>query len=583
MPPPQARSNAEVAAAFRELADLIEIVGGDRFRILAYRRAAETISNLGLDVADLENRELTSFRGIGRATAGKVEEFLTTGTMAKLDEMRGLVPAGLRELTALAGLGPKKAMLLHAELGIANLDDLRAAIGSQQVREVRGLGPKTEENLRRALDRYSPEEQRMLLGQALSIAEEMVATLSEADKVKRVAYAGSLRRMKETIGDIDLLASSSDAEAVMDAFSALPGVIRVAARGRTKSTAVTRHGVQVDIRVVAPAQFGAALQYFTGSKEHNVKVREHAVKLGYKLSEYGLFRVKGDELVAAETEEEVYAALDMLTPPPTMREDRGEVELALARELPLPVEQGDLRGDLQGHSTYSDGRLSIGKMAEAALARGYEYWAVTDHGRRLSVVKHLELEDIARQAREIQKVNRALRGRIKVLHGVELNIGADGGLDYPDEVLAGFDIVVASIHSAPWDKEGMTKRLLRAIDNPHVDVIGHPSGRRMGGVRRREGGEFDLAAVFKAAAKRRVAMEVNANEHRLDLRDEHVRVANDLGCLFAISTDAHMISDLDYMRLGVFTAQRGWVTKERVLNTWGLSKLEGFVRERRSE
>ncbi|MGH9196298.1 MAG: PHP domain-containing protein, partial [Acidimicrobiia bacterium] len=418
-----------------------------------------------------------------------------------------------------------------------------------------------------------------LLGRSLAIAEEMVSLLLEVKSVHRVEYAGSLRRMKETIGDIDLLAASSEATLVMDAFSSLPGVIRVVARGSTKSTVVTRHGVQVDIRVVAPGEFGAALQYFTGSKEHNVKVREHAVKQGYKLSEYGLHRVKGSKLVAAETEEEVYSALGMQTPPPTIREDRGEVELALRGELPVLVELSDVKGDLQGHSTYSDGRLPIRKMAEAAAERGLKYWAVTDHGRGLSVVKHLEVADIDRQADEVAKVNAALEGKITVLHGVELNIGPEGELDYPDEILAKFDFVLASVHSPPWEKERMTKRLIRAIENPHVDVIGHPAGRRIG---RRPGGEFDAVAVFKAAAKQRVAMEVNSNEQRLDLRDDHVRVANDLGCLFAISTDAHRVSDLAYLRLGVFTAQRGWVQKESVINTWPLSKLQKFVGERRN-
>lgn len=573
------KSNSEVAAAFSELADLIEIAGGDRFRILAYRRAAETLSEIGIDVDDLSSAELKSLRGVGKATADKVQEFIKTGTMAKLEEMRRRVPSGIRELTRLGGLGPKKAMLLYSELGISNMDELRSAIDAQQVRDIAGLGPKTEENLARALERYSPTESRMLLGRSLEIAEEMVGWLSEVKEIKRVEYAGSLRRMRETIGDIDLLAASSDSASVMDAFSSQPGVVRVVAKGKTKSTVVTRHGVQVDIRVVAPEEFGAALQYFTGSKDHNVRVREHAVKLGFKLSEYGLHRVKGNKLIAAETEEEVYEALGMQTPPPTIREDRGEVELALRGELPTLVEPQDIKGDLQGHSTYSDGRLTIQKMAEAASDRGMKYWAVTDHGRRLSVVKHLDIEDIDRQATEVSNVNRALEGRISVLHGVELNIGPEGELDYPDEVLSKFDLVVASVHSPPWDKEGMTRRTIRAIENPFVDVIGHPTGRRIG---QRPGGEFDGVAVFKAAAKHRVAMEVNANEQRLDLRDEHVRIANDLGCLFAVSTDAHKVSDLNFLRLGVFTAQRGWVRKDSVINTWSLSKLQRFIRERRN-
>lgn len=568
------RNNSEVAAALNELADLMEISGGEKFRVLATRRAAETIGRLASDIADLSEKELTSLRGVGASTAKKVREYLSAGTMKGLEDLRAVVPSGVRQLTGLAGLGPKKAMLLHSELGIETLDDLRRAIDEQKVREVKGLGPKTEENLLKALAQYSSEERRMLLGDALAIAEEMVEALSLETMVERVSYAGSLRRMKETIGDIDLLASSRRPETVMDVLASLPNVLEVLARGPTKSSVATKRGVQVDIRVVAPDEYGAALQYFTGSKDHNVKVREHAVKLGFKLSEYGLFEVKSGKRLAAGTEEEVYAALDMQTPPPTMREDRGEVELALRGELPKVVEIKDIKGDLQGHSRYSDGRASILEMAEAAAERRLAYWAVTDHGRRLANVKHLEIEDIERQSDEVRKVNERLGGRMTVLHGVELNIAADGSLDYPDEILERFDIVVTSVHSPPWDRRGMTRRLLAAISNPYVDVIGHPTGRRIG---RRPGGEFDLAEVFKAAAASGVAMEINANPERLDLRDDHARAAGEFGCLFAISTDAHKFADFDNLRLGVYTAQRGWVAKESVINAWPLSKLKRFL------
>jgi DNA polymerase (family 10) len=573
------RTNRELAAAFRELADLMEITGAERFRILAYRRAAETISRLGVDVGTLSDKELTSLRGVGVATAKKIREFLETGRMEKLDELRLVVPAGVRELTSLAGLGPKKAMLLHAELGISTLDDLREAIEKQRVRAVRGLGTKTEENLQKALAQYSVEERRILLGVALRTAEEIVAALSEFKAIKRVSYAGSLRRMRETIGDIDLLAASPDPPKVMDAFTSLSGMLRVIARGPTKSSVVTREGIQVDLRVVAPDEFGAALQYFTGSKEHNVKVREHAVKMGLKLSEYGLFKVGSGERIAAQTEEEVYGALGMQTPPPTMREDRGEVELALSGELPSPIELRDIKGDLQGHSRYSDGRETIADMARAAAEVGYKYWAVTDHGQQLAVVNHLTSDDIDRQAAEVAEVNRSLAGKITVLHGVELNISPSGELDYPDEVLRKFDVVVASVHSPPWDRDGMTRRIIRAIENPNVHIIGHPTGRRIG---KRAGGEFDLVKVFKAAVSCGVAMEVNSNQERLDLRDDHVRIARELGCLFAIDTDAHRFSELDFMRLGVYTAQRGWVTKESVINAWPLSKLRRFLDKDRS-
>lgn len=581
------RTNSEVSAAFDELADLTEITEGDRFRVLAYRRAADAVRGLARDVASLSLPELTALRGIGKATAGKIAELLERGTMAKLEEMRAAVPAGVREMTRLPGLGPKKALLLHRTLGIGTLDELRQAIEAQQLREVKGLGPKTEENLRRALGDYTGRERRILLGDALGLAEEMLEDLRETEAVERASYAGSLRRMRETIGDIDLLAASAEPGEVMDAFARLPQVERVVARGPTKSSVLTRKGLQVDLRVVAVDEFGAALQYFTGSKAHNVKVREHAVRLGFKLSEYGLFRVRrhgdggptrgGAERIAAATEEEVYEALGMQTPPAPMREDRGEVELALRQALPKLVEVASLEGDLHSHSTYSDGRTSVQEMAGAAARRGYRYFAVTDHGRNLHM-KSLSLEDVARQAEEVRRLNEALRGRITILHGVELNIGPGGGLDYPDEVLARFDLVLASVHhQLDMDRDAMTRRIIRAIENPYVNILGHPTGRRLG---RREPSDMDLAAVFKAAGSHGVALEINANPQRLDLKDDHIFLAREYGCRFAINTDAHRPAELDLVRFGVYTAQRGWVTPEEVINAWPLTRLEAFLAKR---
>jgi DNA polymerase (family 10) len=572
--------NQQIAAAFAELADLLEMTGGERYRILAYRRAAETLESAVKDVASLQEADLVKMRGIGKATAKKVREFADAGKMAALEEMRARIPPGVRELTGIPGLGPKKAMLLHSELGIANLEQLRDAIEGQRLRTVPGLGEKTEENLAAALARYSTDERRMLLGTAIDIAEGMVAGLLQAG-AEQATYAGSVRRMKETIRDLDILAAAGaatqDTAGIAESFANLPQVARVALKGGTKTSVVVAEGLQVDLRIVAADEFGSALQYFTGSKQHNVKVREHAVKNGLKLSEYGLFTVPDDKRIASETEEEVYEALGMQTPLPTMREDLGEVELALRRELPEPVLVEDIRGELHGHSNYSDGRLPIIDMATEARRRGYVYWAVTDHGRDLQIRRILEMEDIDRQIEEVAQANAALAGELTVLHGVELNVAPDGSLDYPNDVLERFDLRVASIHGAPWDLESMTRRLIAAAEHPLVNILGHPSGRRMG---RRPAGEFDLDAVFKAAAANQVAVEINSNPQRLDLKDDHARAAREYGCYFAINTDAHKYSDFDHLRLGVGVAQRAWVGRAEVINTWPLDQLRSFLAKR---
>ena len=525
-----ARTNFEVAAALHEMADLLEVSEGDRFRVLAYRRAGDAVRGLGRDVATMSDQELAAVHGLGRATAGKVRELLSTGSILALQELRDRFPPGVLEMTRLAGLGPKKALALHEALGVRSLEELEEAMRAGRLRELRGFGARSEENL---------------------------------------------RRMRDTIGDLDLLAATTSPGSVIEAFGSLPNVGRVGARGPTKCSVVTRNGLQVDLRVVAPDEYGAALQYFTGSKAHNVKVREHAVRMGLKLSEYGLFRTGSGERIASATEEEVYAALGMQTPPPTMREDRGEVELALRGALPGLVEVGDLVGDLQSHSTYSDGRRTVREMALAAAERGYRYFAITDHGRNLAVTRSLSLDDIARQAAEVRALNEELAGRIVVLHGLEANIGMEGELDYPDEILAGFDVVVASLHhQLGGEREAMTRRVLRAIEHPHVHILGHPTGRMLP---RRPASDLDMEAVCKAAMAHGVALEINANPRRLDLKDDHAFLARQLGCTFAISTDAHSPRELGLMRFGVATAQRGWIEPSRVVNTWPLEALRRFL------
>lgn len=567
--------NEEVAAALHEIADLLELKGENRFRILGYRRAADAIEGLSRDVCELSTDQLVAVQGVGKGVAGRVLEFCASGGIQALEDLRAEVPPGMREMTYVPGLGPKRAMLAYRELGVSSIDELRAAAEAHKLREIKGFGPRSEEQILSALARGVASEQRLLLARGLPLAQGMLAELATCPAVERCAYAGSLRRMRETIGDIDLLAASDRPDEVMEAFRSLKGVRTSKVEGPTKASILTTRGVQVDLRVVEPEVFGAALQYFTGSQAHNVKVREHAVRKGLKLSEYGLFDAKTDERIVSETEEEVYERLGMQWVPPTMREDRGEVEAALKGELPSVIAIEDMRGDLQSHSTYSDGRLSVRDMALAAADRGYAYFAVTDHGSRLTYMRSLSLRDIERQREEVRAVNKELGSRMTLLHGVELNIGADGSLDYPDEVLASFDLCVASIHSSfKASRAEQTRRLLRAIENPHVHVIGHPSGRRLD---RREGIDFDVGEIARAAAQHQVALEINAHPYRLDLRDDHVRWAREHGASFVISTDAHSIAELDNMHFGVATAQRGWVGAEEVINTWPLERLRAFL------
>ncbi len=573
-------SNAAVAAALHEIADLLEIKGEDRFRYLAYRRAADAIEGVSGLVCEMSSQELVAINGVGKGMAARVVEFCSTGKLDTLDELRARVPVGLREMTLLPGLGPKRAMQLYQQTGASNLDELRVAATEGRISQVKGFGAKFEAEVLEAIAKGVRTEQRVLIARALPVAQQLLIELNAHDAVLASAYCGSLRRYKETIGDIDLLVASDRPAEVMDAFRSVRGVASSKAEGATRSSIVTTSGLQVDLRVVEPAVFGAALQYFTGSQAHNVKIRERAVRMGLKLSEYGLHRVDGGSLIAAATEEEVYAALEMQWVPPTMREDRGEVEAAIAGELPDVLTLDAIRGDLQSHTTYSDGRLSVREMAFAAADRGYAYFAPTDHGPRLTYMNNLGLAEISQQRAEVRAVDAELGPRMKLLHGVELNIGSDGSLDYADDVLAGFDICVASIHSSfKLSRSDQTKRIIRALSNPHVNVFGHPSGRRLD---RREGIDFDVEAVAKAAVKNNVALEINAHPYRLDLRDDHVRWAKAKGARFVISTDAHSIAELANMHFGVGTAQRGWAVADEVINTWPWERLDAFLRKRSS-
>ncbi len=571
------RTNDEVAAVLLEYADLLSIASDDPFKPRAYEKAARAIGGHHADVRDLDVKALQRIPNVGRSIAEKVREFLDQGTIQALEELRERIPDGVRQLLRVPGLGPKKALALYEELRIASVEELLDAVRDHRLAGLRGFGPKTEENILRGVQRMREAGERVQLGVALDLAEELVAELDELRAARRVTYAGSLRRMCETIGDIDLLVASERPTEVMDAFTSLGSVERVLARGETKSSVLTTKGLQVDLRVVEPAVWGAALQYFTGSKAHNIRTREIAVRKGLKLSEYGLFRARTGELIVAETEEEVYEHLGLPWIPPTLREDRGEIEAALEGELPRVVELRDIRGDLHTHTDLTDGLAPLEEMVKAAAARGYAYYAVTDHAPNLYMQRMTDEKMLAQRARlrELQPKY----PRMRLLHGSELNIDPEGNVDWPEGFLAGFDLCVASVHSHfNMPKDRMTRRIVRAMENPHVHILGHPTARLIG---KRPPIEFDLEEVFRAAARTGTALEINSFPDRLDLRDEHILWARRHGVRFAVDTDSHAAVHLPFLRFGVGTAQRGWLTRDDVINAWPLSKLRRFLRKHR--
>jgi DNA polymerase (family X) len=570
-------TNSEIEELFFEWSDLLLISGGDPYRARSYEKAARAIGAYPKDVGALDEKALLAIPTIGKNMAQRIREYTEKGAMHELEELREMVPPGVRELTRIPGLGPKKAVLLNTELGVTTIDELLEAINANRLRGVKGLGAKTEENLLRGIDQLQQHGERVRLDVALSLAEELVAGLAQSPAVQEVSFAGSLRRMRETIGDVDILTASDDVEAVMNAFDELPMVGRTIARGDTKMSVISLKGVQVDLRVVPHDAWGAAMIYFTGSKAHNIKIREMAVKRGWKLSEYGLFSTKTNKRMAARTEEEVYAKLDLPWIPPTLREDSGEIEAALAGELPSLVELEDIRGDLHTHTNLTDGQASLEEMLAAGAGRGYSYYVVTDHAENLSMMG-MTREKVLAQRKRIAELQKRYP-RMTILHGTELNIDAKGGVDYDAEFLAEFDLTVASVHSLfNMSREDMTRRIVTAMENPNVHIIGHPTGRKIGS---RLPYEFDEETVFAAAARTGTALEVNSYPDRLDLRDEHVRWALGAGATISISTDSHAVGHLAGIRYGVAQAQRGWASAADVLNAKTLKQLQSFVAKKR--
>ena len=561
--------NAEIADQFDLLADLLELDGSAMYQVLAYRRAATTIRESARPVAELAlGGRAKDLPGIGKTIEAKIVQATENGEIEALAKQKALVPGDVVSFMQLPGLGPKTARRIWLELGVTTLDELRDAAATQRLRTMRGLGAKTEERVLDALSRKKEkQETRPLLGRGLPAALGVVAALREHPAADLVSEAGSIRRRKETFRDLDIIATASDPEALIDHFTKLEWVAEVAAKGTTKATVVGHDGLRFDLRVVPPESYGNLLQHFTGSKEHNVALREHAVKQGLSVSEYGVQEVESGELFQTRDEAKLYEHLGYQFIPPELRENRGELEAARGGELPELVELADLRGDLHSHSTWSsDGHNSIDDMARAARERGYRYLALTDHSH------YLRDGRLEAQWEEIEKVNARLKP-LRVLRGVEANIRVDGTVDVADEALAACDWVMASLHSA-FDRTP-TERVLAAMENPHVDCIGHLTGRKLN---RRGPADVDVERVLEKALETGTFLEINSQPDRLDLSDVHARAAAEAGVLVTVSTDAHQVAALDWAAIGVAQARRGWLTKDQVLNTRSWPDIKRLLR-----
>jgi len=566
--------NFALARLFYEMASLLEARESSVFRIRAYQRAAQTLEALGEDVAAVAARgELTSLPGIGRDLATRIGEYLATGRIAQLDELRATLPPAFLTFLEIRGLGPRTARAL-ADQGVESVEQLEAMCRSRQIIGVAGIREKTAENILKGIERWKAGQARTLLSTARAVAAHVAEALRAHGGVERLEVAGSLRRMRETVKDIDLLVTSTEPARVIETLTTLPSVSEVIVRGPTKASVRHQDGLQIDLRVVEPAAFGAALQYFTGSKDHNVRVREIASRRGLRISEYGVFDERTGDRVAGATEEEVYATVGLPWIPPELRENQGEIEAAREGRLPSLVTAGDIRGDLHAHTDWSDGRHSLEALVTAAQARGYEYIIVSDHSRSTTIAGGLGVEELRAQ----RAVIRALQPRfaIRILAGSECDILADGTLDFPDDVLAELDVVLAAVHSRfKQSREAMTTRIVRALGHPRVNVLVHPTGRRLN---TREPYDVDLEAVFAAAQAHGKAVEINSSPERMDLSDVHARRAGALGLPVAVSTDTHSLRELDNLELGIGIARRAWLSPDQVLNTRPLADLLAWAR-----
>lgn len=571
-------NNREIADVFYLIADLLEIKGEVIYKILAYRKAADSLIYLPRDAKEIwREGKLTEIPGVGKAIAEKIDELLSSGKLEFLEKLTAEIPVTLVELLQVPDLGPKKAGMFWRQLGIISLAELEAAARAGQLRELPGMGEKSEAKVLAGIESLGRRTTRTPLARAWPFAQQLLAQLREIPGVKAAEAAGSLRRMRATVGDLDLLAAATDSGPVMEVFAHNPQVLRVLGHGETKSSVEYSNGMRAQLWVHPPERFGTALQYATGSKDHNVRLRELALKQGLSLSDQSFLREDGSEILCA-TEEEVYARLGLPWIPPELREDRGEIQAARAGKLPRLLEISDLRAELHTHSTWSDGRHSILEMARAAMERGWKMLAITDHTAGLGITGGLTAERLKLQRAEIDSVQQKVGDAIRLLQGAEVEIRADGSLDFPDEVLAELDIAIASLHvSLRQPREKVTARLLNAIQNPHVDIIGHPTGRL---IPDREGADLDMDAVLPAAAESGVALEISAHPLRLDLDDVHSRRAIQMGIPLSVNTDAHSPQDMDLIHFGVSNARRGWVEPKHVINTWEAERLLSWLAAR---
>jgi DNA polymerase (family 10) len=572
-------NNRQLAETFILIANLSEIKGEIIYKTLAYRKAAENLLGLGREASEYwKEGKLKDIPGVGQAIAEKIDELLSTGKLEFLEKLKKEVPPSLADMLQVPGLGPKRIALLWKSLNITTLEGLEKAARAGKLHSLPGMGSKSEHQIIAGIESLGRRSGRIPLGRAYPLAREIIGQLKKVKGVIDAQPAGSLRRMRSTVGDLDILVAAKDSSAVMEAFVKLGGVNRVLGKGETKSSIEFHDGVRAQVWVHPPEKFGTALQYATGSKDHNVQLRQLALDKGLSLSEHSLTKTNGKGEILCATEEEVYKTLGLPWIPPELREDRGEVQAAKANKLPKLIELKDIKADLQTHSTWSDGKLSMLEMARAAAKRGMKVIAFTDHSVSLGVTGGLSMEDHKKQAAEIKKIQKQLGDSILVLHATEVEIKADGTLDYPDEFLASLDLVLASMHSSlRQPREKVTQRTINAIRNPQVDIIGHPTGRL---IPDREGADLDMDAVLNAAAETGVALEINAHPARLDLDDMYARRAKELGIPISINTDAHSEADLDMLFYGVATGRRAWLTKNDVINCWPTEKLLKWLKNR---
>jgi len=562
--------NAEVARVLKEIGLLLEIEGKDRFKPLAYYRGMRSISSLGEDIESVAKRgALAEIPGIGKGLSEVIKSYLETGEVEILSELRTRVPVKVLELDSIPGVGPKTIKIAYEKLGVTDLETLEKAATGGKLSGLPGLGEKTQVQIIEGIQVVRAGLERTLLADAISVAEKIENDLRKLKVVRQIITAGSTRRRRETIGDLDFLVDATEPENVMDTFVNLEGVAAVLAQGPTKSSIRLETGLQVDLRVLSSDSFGAGLQYFTGSVDHNVKLRSIAQKMGFRLNEYGLYKDK--KKIAGEDEEGIYKALGLQWVPPELREDKGEIEAAQKGELPELVTLNDILGDLHSHTDQSDGKNTIEEMLDAAQVHGYKYYCVSDHTQSLTIANGMDEGRLLKRIEEIDELNASGRWKMKILKGAEVDILADGGLDIEDDVLSQLDVITGSIHSRMKDKkETMTERVCRALESKYIHILGHPTGRLIG---KRSEFEIDLERVFETAQKHNVVMELNAYPQRLDLNAGNLRAATKLGLKIAVNTDAHRISELDNMRFGIFQARRGWLTPDDVINAYPLKKL----------